>query len=240
MKIDTPNSARRSKASLSPHRRSMIAAAWSAAALLGTGLMSGCQAVGFMAEAYRRDSTHEVKAQYTGLEGKSFAVVVTADRMIEADHPGIVDRMCAKMTERLANPANLPRAGGFVPAKQVLRYLYDNPGWPARPLSELGKGLGGVERLVYIELTEYRLHEPGNPYEWAGVASASISVLELDGSMPDEFAFEKFQTVKFPDEKGVGPNQVGADGMTSALSLRLIDRTTWLFYNHQEPYYPTY
>lgn len=210
------------------------------AALLPLGILAGCQAVGFMAESYKRDSTHEVKAEYTGLEGKTFAVVVTADRMIEADHPGIVDRMCAKMTERLSNAANLPRAGGFVPAPQVLRYLYDNPSWPARPLSELGKGLGGVDRLVYVELTEYRLHEPGNPYEWMGVASASVSVLELDGSTPDDFAFEKFLTVKFPDKKGVDPNQISADGMTSALSLRLVDRTTWLFYNHQEPYYPTY
>lgn len=211
-----------------------------AAAVVPLVWLTGCQAVGFMAESYRRDSTREVKAEYPGLEGKSFAVVVTADRMIEADHPGIVDRLCAKMTERLSNPANLPRAGGFVPAKQVLRYLYDNPGWPARPLSELAKGLGGVERLIYVELTEYRLHEPGNPYEWAGVASASVSVLELDGLSPDDFAVEKYITVKFPDEKGVNPNQISAEGMTSALSLRLIDRTTWLFYNHQEPYYPKY
>lgn len=240
MKTDLPNLPVRSAASPRHASQSLGVSLRVLVAAASLALMSGCQAVGFMAESYKRDSTHEVKAQYTGLEGKSFAVVVTADRMIEADHPGIVDRMCAKVTERLSNATNLPRPGGFVPAKQVLRYLYDNPGWPARPLSELGKGLGGVERLVYIELTEYRLHEPGNPYEWAGVASASVAVLELDGISPDDFAFEKYMTVKFPDEKGVNPNQVSADGMTSALSLRLVDRTTWLFYNHQEPYYPKY
>ena len=202
--------------------------------------LGGCTAIGFMAESYKRESTHEVKAEYEGLAGKSFAVVVTADRMIEADHPGINDRMCAKITERLSAQGNVPLAGGFVPAKQVLRYLYDNPSWPARPLPELATGLGGVDRLVYIELTEYRLHEPGNPYEWSGVASANVSVLELDGTNPENFAFEKPLTVKFPDKKGVDSSQLGADGMTSVLSSRLVDRASWLFYNHQEPYYPDY
>lgn len=209
-----------------------------AALLLST--LGGCQAVGFMAESYKRSSTHEVKAEYTGLEGKSFAVVVTADRMIEADNPGIVDRVCVKVTERLSSPTNMPRAAGFVPAKQVLRYLYDNPSWPARPLSELAKGLGDVQRLVYIELNEYRLHDPGNPYEWNGVTTVNVSVLELDGATPDTFVFEKPVTVRFPDKKGIGTDQIGADAVTSALSLRLIDRTSWLFHDHQEKYYPDY
>jgi hypothetical protein len=214
-----------------------------ASALLGIAVFagqSGCQAIGFMAESYKRGSTHEVKAEYTGMEGKSFAIVVTADRIIEADHPGIVDRLCSKITERLSNNANVPRAGGFVPAAQVLRYLYDNPAWPAHSLSDLGKDLGGVERLVYIELNEYRLHDPGNPYEWDGVATGRVTVVELDGLSPDTFAFEKTITVKYPDKKGTDVNQLGGSAVTSALSLRFIDRATWLFYNHQEPYYPDY
>jgi hypothetical protein len=107
-------------------------------------------------------------------------------------------------------------------------------------LSELGKGLGNVERLVYVELNEYRLHDPGNPYEWDGVAAATISVLELDGATPDDFAFEKPITVKFPGKKGVDSSQLSSGAVTSALSLRLVDRLTWLFYDHQEPYYPEY
>jgi hypothetical protein len=226
----------------SPARRRTSVAMIAAAMVAGAAslAMSGCEAVGFMAESYKRGSTHEVKAEYRGLEGRSFAVVVTADRMIEADHPGITDRLSAKLTERLSAPTNEPTPAGFVPPTQVLRYLYDNPSWPARPLSELGKGLGNVERLVYVELNEYRLHDPGNPYEWDGVAAATISVLELDGATPDDFAFEKPITVKFPGKKGVDSSQLSSGAVTSALSLRLVDRLTWLFYDHQEPYYPEY
>jgi hypothetical protein len=215
-------------------------AVFAACTCIALGLIPACTAVGFMAEAYRKDSTHEIKAEYTGLEGKSFAVVVTADRLIEADHPGLSDRLTSKMTERLSASANIPRAGGFIPAPQVLRYMYDNPGWIARPLSELAKGLGGVDRVIFVQVTEYRLNDPGNAYEWDGVASANVSVIEADGSDPDGFAYEKSVVVRFPDKKGVGADQINRGGVTSALSLRLIDRATWLFYNHQEPYYPEY
>jgi hypothetical protein len=227
-----------------PARQLRLALAKAAVGLtLGVACLSGisgCEAIGFMAESYKRGSTHEIKAEYTGMEGKSFAVVVTADRIIEADHPGIVDRLCTKITERLSNSGNVPRAGGFVPSVQVLRYLYDNPAWPAHSLSDLGKDLGGVERLIYIELNEYRLHDPGNPYEWDGVATGRVTVVELDGISPDTFAFEKTITVKYPDKKGADVNQLGGSAVTSALSLRFIDRASWLFYNHQEPYYPDY
>jgi len=210
------------------------------AAVMGGFALSGCTAVGFMAESYRRESTREVKAEYPGLEGKSFAVIVTADRMIEADHPGLVERLTAKITQRLSESTNIPKAGGFVPAKQVMRYLYDNPSWPARPLSELAKGLGGVDRLIYIELTEYRLNDPGNAYEWEGVATGNVAIVETDGIMPDAFSFEKVISVRFPDQRGTGPNQLDFTGVTSVLSARFIDRASWLFYNHQEPYYPDY
>ncbi len=225
-----------------PPRRRVPMAAIALTLMVGAAALplAGCEAIGFMAESYKRGSTREVKGEYRGLEGKSFAVVVTADRMIEADHPGIIDRLTAKITERLSTPTNVPTPSGFVPPTQVLRYLYDNPSWPARPLSELGQGLGNVQRLVYVELNEYRLHDPGNPYEWDGVASATMSVLELDGATPDDFAFEKPITVKFPGKKGVDSSQLSSGAVTSALSLRLVDRLTWLFYDHREPYYPEY
>lgn len=211
-----------------------------AAAVAGGLTLGGCHAVGFFAEAYRKDSTHEIKAEYTGLEGKSFAVVVSVDRMVQADHPGIVDRLTAKITERLSSYQNIPRAGGFVPADNVLRYVYNNPAWPSKPFSELAKSLGGVDRLVYVEIMEYRLNDPGNAHEWGGVATGNVGVVETDGVSPDQFTFEKSLSVRFPDKKGYNPANLSQSVVTTALSARFIDRVTWLFYNHQEPYYPEY
>lgn len=211
-----------------------------AALVAAISTMSGCTMLGFMAESYQRSSTHEIPAEYVGLEGKSFVVVVTADRIIQADHPGLIDRLTAKLTERLSTNTNVPRAAGYVPADKVLRYLYDNPTWHGKPLAELAQSLGGVDRLILVEVNEYRLNDPGNAYEWDGVAAGSVGVVDTSSANPDEFVFEKAVSVKFPDKKGFDPNNTSRESITSVLSSRFIDRVSWLFYNHEEPYYPDY
>jgi hypothetical protein len=196
--------------------------------------------VGGAIENYRKDSTHEVKSEYRGLEGKTFAVVVAADRYIQSDNPSLVDYLTTKITERLSAGTITPFAKGYVPATEVLRYLYDNPGWSTKPMTDVARGLGGVDRIVYVELTEYQLREPGNQYEWDGVASGTLAVLEMDSAVPDQYAFQKAITVNFPDGKGFGPEQMSMAAVSTELARRFIDRATWTLYDHQEPYYPKY
>lgn len=204
---------------------------------LGTG---GCQVIGFFAGAYQDNTPKTVEALYTGLEGKSFAVVVAADRGVQGDFPGLVDYIVTRVTGRLAEPTNKPLAGGYVPVEQVLKYAYDNPGWPAKTREVLAKSLGGVERLVIVEITEYRLHDPGNSYTWDGLASAQVSVYELEGSLPESPVYQKTVSVPFPDDKGSGPEQIAQSGVNTALAQRLIDRVSWIFYEHEEKYNPKY
>ncbi len=208
--------------------------------LLTIATLPGCALAGAMAESYQRTSTKPVLAEYTGLEGKSFAVVVSADRGIQAEHQQLVEYLASRLTERLSGPANVPTAGGFVPTQQVTQYQYRTPTWAAKPMDEVGKDLGGVQRIVLLELTEYRLNEPGNQYEWLGSATFSTTVFEVDGASPDEVAFTKIQTVDFPDQKGVAADTVDRRVITTALANRVVDRSSWLFYKHEEPYYPDY
>jgi hypothetical protein len=209
---------------------------------LGTAatVLSGCQVVGGAIDNYQRESTHEVKAEYRGLEGKTFAVVVSADRYIQSDFPDVVDYLTTKVTERLSMPTNRPTPGGYVPSKEVLTYLYDHPGWTTKSMTDVAKGLGGVDCIVLVELSEFRLREPGNQYEWDGVASGTVAVVSMQSNVPDEYVFQKSVTVKFPDKKGYGPEQLSQSAVMSALALRFIDRTTWNFYDHEEPYRPEY
>lgn len=220
-------------------RRGVIAAAVVACA----ALLSGCFA-GAMIQEYQRHSTKTVAAEYTGLEGKSFAVVISADRSIQADNPRLVDELTSRITERLSGSANVPCAGGYVPADQVLKYLYNHPGWASMSRVELAKALGGgekpVERLVYIDLYEYRLTDAGNQYEWNGVAAGNLSVFEIDSALPNESGFDRTIQVKYPDKQGYGPNEMSQVVVTSALAKRFIDRASWLFYRHDEPYMPDY
>lgn len=197
----------------------------------------GCALVGGMAAVYQETSTKTVPAEFVGLEGKSFAVIVAADRSLQGDHPGLLEAVSVRMTERLSASTNLPRAGGFVPAADVLSFQYNNPGWEARPRAELMESLGKVDRLIFVDILDYRLHEPGNMYQWDGVAAGTISVI---GRGTETALFQRNVTVRFPGKSGLGPDDLNRTQVTSGLLSRFIDRASWLFYSHEEPYKPEY
>lgn len=208
--------------------------------LIGALAGSGCNIVGGlaggMAESYKRNSTHEVEAEYAGLEGKSFAVVVQADRIIQADYPEVIAKLTIDISDILAQNSG---ATGFVPGAMVLDYQFNHPRWITMTPSQLAKEFG-VQRIVYVDIAEYRLNDPGNQYVWQGVAAAQVAVAAADGALPDEFVFQKQVRVKFPDKEGVSPTEMSRSLVNSALVKRLTDRAAWLLYTHEEPYYPEY
>ncbi|MEX2219018.1 MAG: hypothetical protein WD749_09685 [Phycisphaerales bacterium] len=211
--------------------------------------LGGCQVLGFggaMMESYKRSSTKTVKAEYTGLEGKRWAVVVSADRVIQADYPNLVPALTAQITGRLADKPQQEMIGatGYIPPASILRFQYENPGWLAMSRGELAGKLG-VDRLVMVELIEYRLNEPGNQYLWEGQATGTMAVFEADGGKggggrAETPAFEKPIRVSYPDTMGMGPQDLPAQAIAQTLVNRFVDRCTWVFYAHQEPYYPKY
>ena len=218
----TPNAARRVCAAVLA-----CVVAWS---------LPGCivfTAIGGMAESYRRTGSRDVQAEYIGLTDKSFTVVVTADRMTMASHQGLVPRVNQRVNDRLLENLYGVAAAG-IPSDRLLRVLYNTPQWPIMPPGEVADMLG-VERLVWVEIVDYRLTEPGNQYLWDGVASAIVSVYEADGGLPDDAVFQKSIRVTFPDMSGMMQTELSEAAVTSELSNRLVNRIAWLFYDHEEP-----
>jgi hypothetical protein len=203
---------------------------------LGAG---GCQLgalVGGMAASAERTGTSDIDAEYSGLSGKTFAVVVAADRSIQADYPAIVPILTQDITKRLVDHAG---ASGVVPAEDILRFQAQRPGWVAMSPGDLAKELE-VERLVFIDLHDYTLTEPKNPYLWAGSATGVVNVLEADDAMTSEFVARFPVRVKFPDKEGLSPVQIPRELVATELARRFINRCSWLFYDHEEPNAITY
>ncbi|RMH29839.1 MAG: hypothetical protein D6692_02975 [Planctomycetota bacterium] len=187
-------------------------------------------AIGGMAESYHRTGTTKVPAEYTGISGKSFAVVATGSRVMEADHPGLTARLLQRVNDRLIANANPSYA---IPSMDLLTVLYNTPQWPAMTRGEVAEMLG-VERLVVIEVIEYRLNEPGNQYVWDGLASVLVTVYESDNGLPDDPVYEKAIRVTFPDASGFMRTDLPEAAVTTELSNRLVNRIAWLFYDHEE------
>lgn len=207
-----------------------------AAAMAACGA-SGCQLAGVIAANEARYGSSEKPALYTGLAGHSYAVVIQADREILAENPNLMEYLLAQVNARLAENAG---ASGHVPTEQLLLYLMNNTRWGAMSNAELAAALGNVERLVVLDLSDYRLTEENNPYVWAGLAQGRLSVFEADGAGGGEVAFEREIRVTYPDISGVTPDDQPRATVTSLLSRRLIDRTVWPFYAHEEPNAITY
>jgi hypothetical protein len=166
-------------------------------------------------------------------------VVVSANRSIQGEHPDIVPWLSHKMTDLLVQNQNEVGASGRIPAESVLRYQYERPRWIAMPRGQLARELG-VERLIFVDLIEYRLNEPGNQYLWSGLATGTVEVYEADSPAPDEPVFQKSVRVRFPDKDGYGPGDMPGQAVATELGRRFVNRSMWNFFRHEEKYYPDY
>lgn len=218
------------------HRRTdgvsgLVAAALCLAPMLGG--LTGCQVVGMMASSHERYGSRNVEAEYTGLWDKTYAVVATTDRSMQAEYPALIPSLIERVDQRLAEESG---AAGHIPGNEVTAYLANHPQWVAWPRGRLNEEIGedGVDRVVLIEINEFRTNEPGNEHLWDGVAWATMSVIERGAEGSDAEGFRKEIRVTYPDGRGYGPQDMDRQAVASALLKRLVDRAAWAFYEHEE------
>lgn len=195
--------------SLLARRRSWLPPHAGRLATLGLALalpllpLSGCGAAGFGAYLFGgadKDKPLAVKGEYFGLAEKSVAVIVAADEFTYYEYPGAPLAVSRSVSQKLK--AVVPGVKLSDPQK-IVEFQRDNPYWNTLPYSELIKRLK-VDRLVYVDLSEFGLHEPGNAHIWRGVIIANISVAEADGKNPDDFAYTTIVKSEFPPNKPIG------------------------------------
>lgn len=212
--------------------------------VVGGGLLAasalacaGCQAValaGVMADTFEKTGTKTVYPEYERLHGKTFAVVIAAERVMQGNDPRAVTRITNAITRKLVQNKDLHGAAGFVPGTKVMELQYSKPRWSTWSYGKLADEFG-VDRLIVIDLQEYRLSEPGNAYLWSGAVVGKVGVVEADEINPDEFVFTKEIRVTFPDESGVTTSAINRATVSANLEERFSDRVAWLFFKHEEP-----
>lgn len=205
-------------------------------ALVGGGL-SGCfvgELAGAIGQNIERYKKIEVLPEYYGLENKTVAVVVQCDASILYEHASVYGTIAMNVSRRIQD--NVPGAK-VLDYRTVMQWQYQTPTWSMLPYGEIAKELG-VERVVFIEVYEFRLNPPGNRYLWDGVCAATLGVIEQDGWDSDSFAKTWDLTAKFPDMQGVGRESATASAIQMGVLAKFVDEATWLFYRHVEDKYP--
>lgn len=192
------------------------------------------QAFGAAAYYAEKDKKIEVAAKYPGLENSTVAVIVQADMETLYEHPTVPANIVANISARLQT--NVPGIKVRDP-REVLAWQYQTPGWTTMPYGDIAKQLD-VDRVIYIDLYEYRLNPFGNRWIWEGVAAANVGIIERDGIDPDVFADTHNVTAKFPNIEGLGRDSATDAQVETGLLVKFIEQTAWLFYFHIEPKYP--
>ena len=173
----------------------------------------------------------DVKSQYTDLANRSVAIVVSMSDYAEFNHPNAKQAITEQMAQRVQT--NVPGVIMTSPA-DILKWQKDNPYWATRPPSMLVKQLK-VERLVLVEIGEYRTHEPGDKHVLRGVISASINIVEAEAADPDNFGASFTRDVMYPepDESKIGRVGESESKIEARTLLRFCETASGIFYDHK-------
>lgn len=170
--------------------------------------------MGFVAEAVVSGPKQvNIKAAYTGLEGRRVAILVIVTEATLFEYPEAPIKVGRAVSTRIA--ANVPGSKLVTPA-QIAAFQKANPHWDSVPGGVLIERLG-VDRLVMIDLSEYSTHEPGNAHVFRGVVVGNVDVLEGDGIDPNNAVFSHYVAIRFPEGRAV--SVVAEDAPTIELGM---------------------
>lgn len=207
-----------------------------AAVAIGCGA-SGCGAeklVGGIMAAEEAQKLVDMPPQYAGLENKTVAVIVQSDSTTLYEFPDLELQIGGGVSARIAR--DVPGAR-VLNHQHVYNWQFRTPQWSSLPYGEMAEQLN-VDRIVLIDVLEYRLNPPGNRWLWEGVCTARVGVIERDNIDPDTFVEVFDITVKFPSVSGVGRESASEPAVANGLLYKFVERTAWLFHQHLEPKYP--
>ena len=198
-----------------------------------TLLLSGCNIAAWLAQGLRDDEKPiPVAAEYTDLADKRVAVLVSADEYTLFRFPRSPYTVGMSVSNSIAN--HVSGAAVSLPA-EIDNFQRSNPYWitsrPSRLINQLG-----VDRLVVIELNEYRTNEEGNANVWRGVIDGMVAVYESDAEVPDNRVFEKQVRAEFPEnsEFGIMKHHAEEDAVLAAVLELFTLRSAGLFFDHEE------
>lgn len=194
--------------------------------------LTGCQAAGVVAHGIAGgDREVQVNAQYKALQGKSVAVLVAADEAMLYRYPHLPKAVSQAVSAQIA--ASVPGVTMTTP-KQITDFQAKNPYWTTLGHARLIQRLG-VQRLVYIDVSDFSTHEPGNTYSWQGMIVANVGVVEAESSAPENLSFNTVVRADYPEKSSSMGVLDSNDATIQMGTLQVFARkTAWLFCQHTE------
>ncbi|MEX0655426.1 MAG: hypothetical protein WD534_01865 [Phycisphaeraceae bacterium] len=190
----------------------------------------GCGPVGWMAHSVSGGQKRvPVPAEYEGLEGQRVAVLVAVDEYTLHQHRQAPLLICRSVSSQLAE--HVPGTA-LVNPRDVMAFQHENPYWATDRYGHVIEALD-VDRLVVVDLMDYRLHEPGNRHVWQGLLSATVLVTAADARDPDQPAYSASVRVRFPEQTELGSVNAEAQTIEAGMIERFSVAVGRLFHDHE-------
>lgn len=216
-------------------RRRRLAAGLALTAIaLTTGGCVIANGLGAIGNEIERNKKIEVLAEYEGLENHTVAVLVHADASILYEYPNVTLDASGNIALRIQQ--EVKGVSVLAPAT-VIQWQYQTPAWTTLPYGQIADELG-VDRVVVVDIYEFRLNPPGNQYVWEGAAAANIGIVERDSVDPDAFAATIDVRTNFPTQMGLTRDTLSGQAVLTGLLTRFVQKSAWVFYTHLEDKYP--
>ena len=200
-------------------------------------MISGCNVIAFggaMAQVQEDQMLIEKYAEYD-LANQTVAVIVEADLVMHYEHPLVANIIAEAVALRIAQ--NVENVTVLNPS-HVIRWQNLTSQWTALPSNEIANSLN-VNRVIYIQIQNYRLTPPGNQWLWEGRCNALVGIIEKDSYEQDGFAQTFGVESIFPRRPSVlSYEEAEKADIERGLLSEFIKETAWLFYSHKEPKNP--
>lgn len=190
--------------------------------------------LGGMAQNAEYQKLIQVLPEYEGLENHTVAVLVNTDLSTLYEYPQVARQIAAGISLNIQKA--IPSARVMHP-DQVIAWQFNTSQWSALPYGDIAASLK-VDRIVYIEMYEYRIHPPGNSWLYEGVCAATVGIIERGNIDPDSFAQAMNTTTTFPNIKSLTRDEATPERVQLGLLSKFITETSRLFYEHIKPKYP--
>jgi len=200
--------------------------------LAGLPLLAGCPASRYFAYLLFGGQEKPVKAEFTGLKGKSVAVVVFCDKRTQYDYPDISLTLASAIAGELEKHVEKVRV---IDPRQVVKYQDSNIYWDEMGKTELGKALG-ADFLLFVPLEEFSTRETGSQNLYRGRITSQCGLWQV--SLPERKArVWQSETIRVvhPEHDPSGLLQENDRVVREKTERLFADRLAKKFYDHKVP-----
>ena len=137
----------------------------------------------------------KVKAEYSGLEGQTIAVVVAGQPGLEFDYPFARANLHMGLVQTFGKHIADSK---FVNYKEITKLQENASQWNSMSLLEMGRALG-ADRIVYVDLIHYTLLAENSVSLLQGHIVADVRVYEVTGPRPEKAAYQTEMDIVYPE-----------------------------------------